>query len=781
MKHAPKAAIPQDAPAPSACAAAREGMFEAMFRGHVSAMFLLDPDTMQVLDANQSALDFYGWKQGALGGITLASFCMNGAACHEATSSVCRSAGGRVAVCKHRLGTGEIRDVDLRVSRIRTDQGEVLFAVVSDISGRTQAEQALRDSEARFRSISESVMEGIFQASPEGGFQWVNPAFARMLGYASPADAAGRTCVMLNPPVEAGEGFGGFLARAAARGDRREVRLQREDGLPIWVSVHVWAQRGEGGRVLRYEGVAEDVTARRQAEAERMLLVAAVEQAVEGIAVTGAKWSVEYVNPAFSAVTGLGRSEALGRPLFGLFLGARPPLPGQEIAAALAEGREWTGIINQVRPGGHCFTAETTFSPIRDASGQVSNAVLHLRDVSYQERLEKRLRRAQKLEAVGTLAGGIAHDFNNILTPILLNAELGMQLLEPGDILRKPLEDIIKAGGRARQLIKQILAFSRRGSLRSTRLALAPLVRETIELMRPTLPADVEATFDEGPEPLSVMADPSLVHQMLSNLMDNALHAMRGRGGSLSVALARHEAHGGDPSGDTALAPGEYALLTVGDTGHGMDASLLEKIFVPFFTTKRPGEGTGMGLATVHGIVRSLGGAVRAESELGRGSLFRVYLPLAPQQAGAAPSPGCSAGAATGAVGRRALVVDAQAFSRQALAMTLREIGFKVTSMRDASKALDVFARVPARFDAVLAGENLHGMSGWEFLAACRRVREQARLVLLTDQAEDGPGAAVADAVLAKPVSRSQLARALGQPLDAGGSPPCRVAGRGSP
>ena len=771
MKHAPDTIIHQGTPAQPARTG--EGMFEAMFRGHVSAMFLLDPETMEILDANQSALDFYGWDPAALGGITLASFCMNGAACHEATRSVCRFAGGRVAVCKHRLAGGEIRDVDLRVSRIRSAQGDVLFAVVGDISERTQAEQALRDSEARFRSISESVMEGIFQASPEGAFQWVNPAFARMLGYSGPQDAAGRTCVMLAPPPEDGEGFGGCLAGAAAKGGRKEVRLRREDGSPIWVCLHVWAQRGEGGQVLRYEGVAEDVTARRQAEAERMLLVAAVEQAVEGIAITGAKWTVEYANPAFSAVTGLVRGETLGRPLFGLFLGARPALPGKEIAAALAEGREWTGIISQVRPGGHCFTAETTFSPIRDATGQVSNAVLHLRDVSYQERLEKRLRRAQKLEAVGTLAGGIAHDFNNILTPILLNAELGMQLLEPGDILRKPLEDIIKAGVRARQLIKQILAFSRRGSLRSTRVALAPLVRETLELMRPTLPASVEASFDEGSEPLAVMADPSLVHQVLANLMENALHAMRERGGALSVALARHEAHGGDPTGDTALAPGEYALLAVGDTGHGMDASLLEKIFVPFFTTKRPGEGTGMGLATVHGIVRSLGGAVRAESELGRGSLFKVYLPLAPKPEEGAPSVGCARGAALGSAAPRALVVDAQAFSRQALAMTLRELGYKVTSIRDAARALNVFGRVPARFDAVLAGENLHGMSGWEFLAACRRVRGEVRLVLLTDQAEDGRGAAVADAVLAKPVSRHELARALARPAGAGGDPLC--------
>ncbi|WP_243359731.1 hybrid sensor histidine kinase/response regulator [Fundidesulfovibrio terrae] len=730
-----------------------QGLFEAMFRRHVAIMLLLDPVSLEILDANDAAVSYYGWDADALRSMNFRQICQDGPQCHLAVVEQCRDIGCRVAVCRHLRANGEISDMDIRISRIEVGERTVLFAVMSDITASMRAQRALKESEARLRSITENAREGVFQSTMEGRFVWANPALARMLGYASPEElVASITDIGSQLYAEPGA-RARLIAVLLERGsvDRYEIRLRHRDGHGIWVAANTWLVREDGGR-KRLEGVLEDITARKKAESERMLLATAVEQAVEGVAiVTGGTWAVEYANPAFGRITGLERLDILGRYFFDLFAHSRPPLPARDIQQALGAGQEWTGPIKDGKSSGRPMSAEAVFSPIRDESGRVCNAVVLLRDVASHDRLEKRLRRAQKLEAVGTLAGGIAHDFNNILTPILLNAEVGMQLLNPGDILRRPLEEILQAGGRARQLIKQILVFSRRGDLRAARIELGPIVREALRLLRPGLPPDVDARMDPGEEPLEILADPSLVHQMVINLADNAVHSMQGKGGTLTIGLTRREVTpGGGPSG-RALVPGGYAVLSVADTGHGMDKALMERIFTPFFTTKRPGEGTGMGLSTVHGTVRSLGGGVFVESELGKGSRFEVYLPLAgPGPAGKLPSDG-----------RRVLVVDTQAFSRRALAMTLSELGYKATMMRDAAKALSAFSRVGDRFDAVLAGEDLHGMSGRSFLESCRGMRPGVRLVLLTDRDESGTLTGGADLVLQKPVSALALAGAL--------------------
>jgi len=615
-------------------------------------------------------------------------------------------------------------------------------------------EQALKESEARLRSISENAMEGLFQCTPEGRFLWMNPACARILGYGSAQEAVAHISDIESQVYGDALVRRNLLAELLERGtvEGRELRMLRRDGRGIWASLGLWVVRDEAGGVSRIEGILEDITARKQAESERMLLATAVEQAVEGVAIiTGGTWKVEYANPAFGKIARVERADVLGREFFELFGRCRSPLPSRDIRQALQSGMEWTGMIKDASSGAKPLAAEAVFSPVRDEAGRITNIVLLLRDVAYQDRLERRLSRAHKLEAVGTLAGGIAHDFNNILTPILLNAEVGMQLLQPGDILRRPLEEIILAGGRARQLIKQILVFSRRGDLRATRIELKPIVQEALRLMRAGLPPDVEVRLEDTGEPLVIMADPSLVHQMVENLAENALHAMQGRGGSLTVGLAKREIGPEAGAGDTPLAPGEYAVLAVEDTGHGMDKSLMERIFTPFFTTRKPGEGTGMGLSTVHGIVRSLGGGVRVESELGKGSRFEAYIPLAGPAPRQAP-PGSK---------RRALVVDAHAFARRAMAMTLGELGFKTTTMRDATKALNAFSRIPEKFDAVLVGEDLHGMSGRAFLQSCRNVSKGAKLVLLSDRDESASFTGAADVILQKPVSSATLAAAL--------------------
>lgn len=727
------------------------GLLKALFRDHLAVMLLLHPESLDILDANVAASAFYGWSREQLRSMNFRQICRDAPSCHQQVVEQCREAGCRVAVCRHLCADGQIRDVDIRITRITVEERAVLFAIVSDITGRVRAENALRESEARLRSLYENSTEGMFQSSVEGRFLWVNPALARIFGHESPeALVAGVKDIgaeLYFDPADRDD----VIKEIVEKGffERREVRIRRRDGSPIWVSASSWAVKDKSGAIVRIEGILEDITARKKTESERMLLATAVEQAAEGMAIlTGGTWRIEYTNPAFSRITGVEKARLIGSGFFEFFGKGRPPLPARDVRRALMEGMEWMGAFKDVKPDGAPLSVEAVFSPLRDESGRVTNAVALLRDVTHVDRLEKRLRRAQKLEAVGTLAAGMAHDFNNILTPILLNAEVGMQLLGEGDIMRRPLTEIIQAGGRARQLIRQILAFSRRGDIRAARVGLASIVAETLGSLRPGLPPDVELKFEDESRGVQVVADPSILHQVVVNLAENAVQAMRQGGGTLSVTLSARTLRTEEAPGG--LSAGDYAVLTVEDTGHGMDKALLERIFTPFFTTKKPGEGTGMGLSIVYGSVRSLGGDVRVESELGRGSLFEVFLPVAaPEAAGA------------GLAGRRALVVDGQAFSRRALAMTLGEFGYSVTMMRDPARALKAACKTPGLFAAVLAGEDLRGMSGQEFLEACRAANKDARLVLIADGDAGGTGRGVIDAVVRRPVTTAALAAAL--------------------
>ncbi len=302
-----------------------------------------------------------------------------------------------------------------------------------------------------------------------------------------------------------------------------------------------------------------------------------------------------------------------------------------------------------------------------------------------------------------------------------------------------------------------MLTFSRLGEVRPKRVDLVVIVREALKFMRATLPADVEARVEVQDAPLEVLADSSQLLQIFMNLAENGVHAMRETGGILSVSFSRVQVDArGLPNGPP-LAEGEYACLGVSDTGHGIAAPIVERIFTPFFTTKKPGEGTGMGLSTVHGIVRSMGGGVRVESGLGQGSCFEVFLPLA----GSRETQLVPGAEGAERFSGRVLLVDGEVFTRRGLGAQLRDMGFRVTAMGSPSMALRAVERASVPYCVILAGEELASIDGRTFLAACRARRAGAALVLLAGKAVDADGEGAADAVLVKPASPAELAAGL--------------------
>lgn len=738
-------------------------LFEAMFRHHAAVMYLADAVTGRILDANAAALRFYGWDRPTITAMNMTDLCKSGHECHRKTAEAVARGESRVGTSLHGLANGETRDVEVRITPILVGERKVLFAVITDITARAKAEQALRQSEERYRGLFENAIEGIFQSTVEGRLITCNPALARLHGFGTPQEyleAVSDLGQQMYADSRDRQRFLDLLERDGVV-EGFETLLQRRDGQRLWASLNARAVRDGDGRFVSISGMLVDITARKRAEAERMLLVAAVEQTTEGVAIAGEDWALEYANPAFGDILGVSRAPLLGVAFFDLFAFQRGGLPVRDIKHALGGGEEWSGPLKGERGDGTAYQAEAVFSPIRDENGRVGRYVILVRDVTHQERLERRLRRAQKLEAIGTLAGGIAHDFNNILTPIMLNAEVALQILGPEHALANPLGAILDAGCRARQLIRQILTFSRQGGLKPQRINLVTIVKEALKLLRITLPADVAAHLEVRTDPLNVLADSSQLLQIFMNLADNGVHAMREGGGTLTVILDRvHVGAEGLPGGPL-LSEGCYACLGVRDTGHGIDVPIQERIFTPFFTTKKPGEGTGMGLSTVHGIVRTMGGGVRVESSLGKGSHFEVLLPLAEGRDAVAPLGGHGMEKAA----LRAMVVDGEAFTRRTVGMHLRALGFRVMYMADTAKALRVIGRAATPFAVFLAGENLPDIDGREFLAACRAWRPGAALVLLADNAVDAAGEGAADGVLVKPVTAIGLAGAVHQAM----------------
>ncbi|MDH5299277.1 MAG: DUF3365 domain-containing protein, partial [Desulfobulbaceae bacterium] len=349
-------------------------------------------------------------------------------------------------------------------------------------------------------------------------------------------------------------------------------------------------------------------------------------------------------------------------------------------------------------------------------------------------RLEKQLRQAQKMEAVGTLAGGIAHDFNNILSAIIGFTELAKDDLPATSGTAEKLDNVLEAGTRAKELVRQILAFSRRTEQCREPVQPRLIIKEAVKLLRATIPTTIEIRQILADHDSTVTADPTQLHQLVMNLCTNAYHAMRERGGILEVRLNDVMI---DETGAKAmeLAPGPYLQLAVSDTGCGMDKEMVERIFEPYFTSKEMGQGTGLGLAVVHGIVKGHNGHVGVDSTPDRGTTVTVHLPHASMPSAAAPSE--STEGTDQPTGReRILVVDDEELVTSLNRHILERLGYRVTTLTDSSEALALFSSNPDQFDLVITDMNMPVISGAELAAQLLTIRPDIRIILATGYSE---------------------------------------------
>jgi len=416
------------------------------------------------------------------------------------------------------------------------------------------------------------------------------------------------------------------------------------------------------------------------------------------------------------------------------------------------------------RKNGSPFQAEASISTVNYKGNTVIQGVI--RDVTEEERLKHRLLQTHKLEAMGTLAGGIAHDFNNILSAIMGYTELLENEISKAAEAYGYLEHIKKAGLRARDLVKQILAFSRRTETEKRPTNMSPIIDEALKLLRASLPTTIEIRQNFTLDNDTVLGDPSQIHQMVMNLGTNAGQAMRDIGGVLEMTLSEEALSEGEKANDLDLDPGPYLKLSVRDTGIGMDPEIVTRIFEPFFSTRKKDEGTGLGLSVVHGIVQSHGGAVTVTSEPGKGTVFEVYLP----QIQKTSFPGHKRADVLPTGSERILLVDDEEDLVEVFTQTLENLGYHITARTSAPQALGAFRAGPQKFDLVITDQTMPKMTGLELTEEIKRLRPDIPVILYTGFSEEitpkKAEKAGVSALLMKPLLVSEMAKTVRRVLD---------------
>nr|WP_298718037.1 ATP-binding protein [uncultured Steroidobacter sp.] len=414
---------------------------------------------------------------------------------------------------------------------------------------------------------------------------------------------------------------------------------------------------------------------------------------------------------------------------------------------------------------------------LRDEVGNVIGVNVAIHDITRSKQaeeeraaLEAQLRQSQKMEALGTLAGGIAHDFNNVLTAISGNAQLAIEDLPPDHPAARSLYEIRRASGRARDLVRRILAFSRPEQNIQHLIDLRPVVEEALRLLRATVPRMIEIRLEAEPNLPPVMADATQVHQVLMNLGKNASDAMQNRAGTLTIRLASERIGSmlNSPSPD--LHPGWYLRISVEDTGTGIPPELIERVFEPFFTTKGHGEGTGLGLSVVHGIVRGHRGAIRVHSKPGTGTVFDLYFPAAERPAEQAAKPATPSAAPAGR-GEHVLYVDDEDQLVDLVTRMMERMGYNVTGMTRPTEAIDAVRADPERFDLVLTDLGMPGMSGMDLAEELLRIRPDLPIIITSgyiraDDARRAEQIGVRDVVM-KPNTVAEIGQLIRDRLDA--------------
>jgi PAS domain S-box-containing protein len=679
-------------------------------------------------------------------------------------------------VAERRQAEEEVRRLNTELEQKMEQRTSELNAannlLQGEIEERKRAEKAIKESEEKFRVLSDQSLLGILIIQ-NGKIQYVNRTTSEICGY----------------PIEEMMNWGPNAFSKVVHPDDlpfvMEQARRKQLGEPDIITSYSWRAITKSGAVKWIESYSRtipygnspadfammaDITERKRAEeglkeSEEWYRVA-TENSNDGIAIVKADQYL-FVNQKVLEIFGYDRREEIvGQPIFKL---AHP------------DDRDRLIDINRKRQRGEILPTRYEFKGIRKDGGEVFTEVsvaittyrgeivflAFLRDITERKKLESLLQQAQKMEAIGTLAGGIAHDFNNILAVILGGVELSILGIPKESPAHSYLIEVLKATERATDLVQQILTFSRKKELERKPLQLGIICKEALKMLRASIPTTIEIQQDIVPKSGIALVDPTQIHQIIMNLCSNAAHAMQEKGGLLRFSLRNIDFSHEDVPPGSDLIPGPYLNLTISDTGYGIEPTVLKRIFDPYFTTKGIGEGSGLGLAVVHGIVKGYKGAIQVHSELGKGTTFQVYIPRIESAKGlqmhrkAKDLPRGT---------ERILWVDDEESIIRFGKMMLGYLGYEVVGTTSSLEALEIIKGHPKKFDLVITDYTMPKMTGTELAREIIRIRPEIPIILITGlgefmTADQKEAAGIRKAVM-KPLEIHSLAEKVREVLD---------------
>jgi len=682
-----------------------------------------------------------------------------------------------------------------RVQRRERSLKKVNLRLEMEIEKHRDSQAALLNSQEELHSIIRSTPDIIFRLDTLGRFTFASDAIRRY-GLA-PEELLGRSILDFVHPDDADAArnkieqrqTGSSLNRLAIRAFGQTCLANKEDGRmseqdPVFlIDAEGLYVSGEGGVkvFMGTQGIARDITEQRQMESARLesedRLLLALDVSGAGIWQLDLKTGSIIVDDRIYNLLGYEEADLT----HGLQLMRDKTDPETWEAIQKRFGRHVAGVapmfdyeFNLQASDGQWKWFHTKAKVVRfDQDGQPETMVGIIIDTSdkkeseeERERLELKLQQAQKMEAIGTLAGGIAHDFNNILGAILGYAQLTQMQTANNGRVQGYVDNIFKASERAKGLVEQILTFTRQGKSQKMPSDISVVLKEVVKLLRATIPSTIEIVQNIPTSLGTVLADQTQIHQVLMNLCTNAAHAMEARGGTLTVTLESHTVESGTQFADVDLAPGRYLKLSVGDTGTGMEKAVIDRIFDPYYTTKSLGEGTGMGLATVHGIVNDHGGRIFVKSVPNKGSVFSVFFPVLENPAASTPSKALEY--PTGS--ERILFVDDEELLVEVGVEMLKDLGYDAVGVTRSDEALGMFMEKPDRFDLVITDMTMPGMTGDQMAIKMMQHRPEIPIVICTGFSKRMSAIQAAStgirAFLMKPVTVEELSRTIREVLD---------------
>ena len=659
----------------------------------------------------------------------------------------------------------EVRIFDTVKSPLRDEQGRVIgiLGIGRDVTERKRLQQSLSSEHALLLSLINTLPDHVFLKDRDGRYLLVNQAQALMVGAADPQELVGKTDYDFVTKE---------LADRYAAADRKVMETGKElinveeplvmiSGAIRWVLTTKVPIHDLSGAVSGLVGISRDITERKKEEQIHREQAALLDIATDAIFVFDMGRRIQYWNAGAERIFGWRREEARGRDIEDVLFRESPPGEADKAREIVLHSGEWAGDLHQRSRDGKPMITEARWTLMKDAEGRPSGILAVHTDVTEPRSVQSQLLRVQRLDSLGALAGGIAHDLNNVLSPILMGAET-LALEHSDESSREILEIIRTAAERGGSLVHQVLGFARGLEADYTEVQPKHVLREVGQIVRETFPKSIQYEGRVPSDLWPVRGDATQLHQVLMNLCVNARDAMP-EGGKLSVSAENIRLDEAYVRMNVEARPIRYVMVHVEDTGTGMAPGIVDKIFTPFFTTKAPGKGTGLGLSTTRTIVKSHGGFIKVDSEPGRGSSFKVYIPALEGPAAKPAGPG-PAGMPRGS-GELILIVDDEKPVRDVTRQILVSHGYRVLTAENGIAAVAVYAERKSEISVVITDMMMPYMDGAATIRAIRRIAPGALIistsgVVANGRAKESKGAG-ASAFLAKPYTAEALLKTL--------------------